>query len=123
MVSENLRENIGSNTCQLVKPMLSGALSPYAPNMRKHLLEHKPEMIMHAAFVFNAIKIKITTDVGFIVNNMKIGVNILMLVKGSNVKNFIGINRSRTFLHFCWKHAAKFLNELEKTDYFFRNEL
>ena len=55
MASENLLENIGSNTCQLVKPMLSGALSPYAPNMRKH--------------------------------------------------------------------AAKFLNELEKTDYFFRNEL
>ena len=123
IVIEILLENIGSNTYQLVKLGISETLLLDAPNMLKYLPEHKPAMVMHVTFVLSGINANITTDVRFLLNSIEIGFKILMSVKGSNLKKFISVNGSRTFLYFCRKHTAKLRDELEKTDQYFRNKL
>lgn len=59
-----------------------------------YIKNHRPEMIIHAAGVVGGIQANMAQPVKFLVDNMQIGLNILMASQTNGVKNFMNLGSS-----------------------------
>ena len=59
-----------------------------------YLDKHKPDMIIHAAGIVGGIQANISEPVRFLVDNMQMGLNVLMSAKGAGIKNLMNLSSS-----------------------------
>lgn len=59
-----------------------------------YLDRHKPDMIIHAAGIVGGIQANISEPVRFLVDNMQMGLNVLMAAKGAGIKKFMNLSSS-----------------------------
>lgn len=65
-----------------------------ATGIAKYLKEHNPDFIIHAAGTVGGIQANIAKPVNFLVNNMQMGLNLLMEAKEANIKSVMNLGSS-----------------------------
>lgn len=65
-----------------------------AKSVEQYIAEHKPDMIIHAAGIVGGIQANMANPVRFLVDNMQMGLNILMTAKDYNVTKFLNLSSS-----------------------------
>jgi len=63
-------------------------------SVSSYIGEHQPEMVIHAAGIVGGIQANISRPVQFLVDNMQMGLNILMVSKEARVKRFMNLSAS-----------------------------
>ena len=97
MVGKNHLEHVHAGAFELLTPSSAELALLDAQNVRNYLSEHKPKMIIHAAGVVGGIQANIANPVRFLVDNMQMGLNILMSAKNLGIKNFMNLSSSCMF--------------------------
>lgn len=62
--------------------------------VRQYVNKHQPDFIIHAAGIVGGIQANIAQPVKFLVDNMQIGLNILMAAKEAGVTQFLNLSSS-----------------------------
>lgn len=62
--------------------------------VNQYMLENKPDMVIHAAGIVGGIQANIAQPVKFLVDNMRIGLNILTASNNNGVVNFLNLSSS-----------------------------
>lgn len=62
--------------------------------VRQYVNKHQPDLIIHAAGIVGGIQANIAQPVKFLVDNMQMGLNILMAAKGAGVTKFLNMSSS-----------------------------
>ncbi len=94
MVGSNIVEHKYFNNYQILTPTSSELNLLNYQNVIIYLENNKPEMIIHAAGIVGGIEANIKYPVKFLVNNMQMGLNILMGAKKKKIKKFINLSSS-----------------------------
>lgn len=94
MVGSNIVEHKYFHNYQILTPTSSELNLLNYQNVIIYLEKNKPEMIIHAAGIVGGIEANIKYPVKFLVNNMQMGLNILMGAKNKKIKKFINLSSS-----------------------------
>ncbi len=93
---------VGRNILDVSKKYRHEFLSPRskdlnllnAEDIHNYLKKHKPDMIIHAAGIVGGIQANMAKPVKYFVNNMQMGLNVLVASVSNDVKNFINLSSS-----------------------------
>ena len=94
MVGRNIIEHNDSVNYKILSPKSSEINLLNYENVRNFIASNKPEIIIHAAGIVGGIEANISKPVKFLVENMQMGLNILIASKENKVKNFINLSSS-----------------------------
>jgi nucleoside-diphosphate-sugar epimerase len=94
MVGSNIINHNFSQNYKILSPTSSNLNLLNYKNIEDYIAFNKPELIIHAAGIVGGIKANINYPVKFLVNNMQMGLNILMASKTLKVKRFINFSSS-----------------------------
>ena len=94
MVGKNIKNHKCSSDYEILYPTSSDLNLLNYQKILDFVSSNKPEFIIHAAGVVGGIEANMNYPVKFLVDNMRMGLNILMAAKTSNVKNFINLGSS-----------------------------
>ena len=97
MVGRNILEHIESKNYKFLSPRSSELNLLRYKDVEDFIASHKPELIIHAAGVVGGIEANINNPVKFLVNNLQMGINLLIASKEQKVKNLINISSSCTY--------------------------
>jgi len=65
-----------------------------ADSVRQYFVNNKPDMVIHAAGIVGGIQANIANPVKFLVDNMQMGLNIIMAAKEAGVRYFLNLSSS-----------------------------
>ena len=94
LVGSNIRNHKYSLNYKILSPSSSDLNLLNYQNIEDYIAFNKPEIVIHAAGIVGGIQANINYPVKFLVDNMQIGLNILMAAKTKMVKNFINLGSS-----------------------------
>ena len=94
LVGSNIRNHKYSSNYKILSPTSSDLNLLNYQNTEDYIAFNKPEIVIHAAGIVGGIQANINYPVKFLVENMQIGLNILMAAKTKMVKNFINLGSS-----------------------------
>ena len=63
-------------------------------SVRQYLINHKPDMVIHAAGIVGGIQANMANPVKFLVDNMQMGLNIIMAAKEAGIRYFLNLSSS-----------------------------
>ena len=94
MVGRNIIEHPNSSYYDILTPS-SKELNLLNPaNIDKYLKINNPDMVIHSAGIVAGIQANMAQPVKFLVENMQMGINILMLSKSNNIRRFMNLSSS-----------------------------
>ena len=94
MVGSNIINHNFSQNYKILSPTSSDLNLLNYKDLEDYIKFNKPELIIHAAGIVGGIKANINYPVRFLVENMQMGLNILMASKTQKVKKFINLSSS-----------------------------
>ena len=94
MVGRNIINHNFSQNYTILSPTSSDLNLLNYKDIEDYIAFNKPELVIHAAGIVGGIKANINYPVKFLVNNMQMGLNILMASKTQKVKKFINLSSS-----------------------------
>lgn len=94
MVGKNILEASVNHSHEFLFPS-STELNLLDENaVNQYILVNKPDMVIHAAGIVGGIQANMASPVKFLVDNMRIGLNILTASNNNNVVNFLNLSSS-----------------------------
>ena len=97
MVGSNIINHSFSQNYKILSPTSSDLNLLNYKDIEDYITLNKPEIIIHAAGIVGGIEANINYPVKFLVENMQMGLNILMASKTQNIKNFINLGSSSMY--------------------------
>ena len=94
MVGRNIINHNFSQNYKILSPSSSDLNLLNYKDIEDYIAFNKPELVIHAAGIVGGIEANINYPVKFLVNNMQMGLNILMASKIQKVKKFINFSTS-----------------------------
>ena len=94
MVGKNILNHNFSQNYKILSPTSSDLNLLNYKDIEDYIAFNKPELVIHAAGIVGGIEANINYPVKFLVNNMQMGLNILMASKIQKVKKFINFSTS-----------------------------
>lgn len=94
MVGRNIVEFINTDNYVLLTPSSKELNLLYKDSIDIYIKEHKPDFIIHCAGRVGGIQANIANPVSFLVDNIQMGINIIMSAYEYGVKNFINMSSS-----------------------------
>jgi GDP-L-fucose synthase len=94
MVGSNIIDHDYYSNLNVLTPTSEELNLLNSTNVIDYINKNKPDMIIHAAGFVGGIQSNINQPVNFLVNNIQMGVNILMAAKNYGIKNFINLGSS-----------------------------
>lgn len=94
MVGSNIVNNELANNYEILFPTSTELNLLDYQKIFDYLKLNKPEIIVHAAGIVGGIEANIKYPVKFLVENIQMGINILMASKKQNIKQFINLGSS-----------------------------
>ena len=94
LVGRNIVNHNFSQNYKILSPSSSDLNLLNYKDLEDYITFNKPELVIHAAGIVGGIKANINYPVKFLVNNMQMGLNILMASKKQKVKKFINLSSS-----------------------------
>ena len=94
MVGSNIIKHNFSQNYKILSPTSSDLNLLNYKDLEDYIKFNKPELVIHAAGIVGGIKANINYPVKFLVDNMQMGLNILMASKTQKVKKFINFSSS-----------------------------
>ena len=94
MVGRNIINHNFSQNYKILSPSSSDLNLLNYKDIEDYIAFNKPELVIHAAGIVGGIEANINYPVKFLVNNMQMGLNILMASKIQKVKEFINFSTS-----------------------------
>ena len=94
MVGSNIINHNISQNYKILSPTSSDLNLLNYKDLEDYIKFNKPELVIHAAGIVGGIKANINYPVKFLVDNMQMGLNILMASKTQKVKKFINFSSS-----------------------------
>ena len=94
MVGRNILEHEWSGRYEIIAPPSAQLNLLDRMAVDKLLLSEKPDLIVHLAGMVGGIQANVAQPVKFLVDNMQMGLNILMASKAHKVKRFMNLLRS-----------------------------
>ena len=94
MVGSNIINHNFSQNYTILSPTSSDLNLLNYKDIDDYIAFNKPELVIHSAGIVGGIEANINYPVKFLVNNMQMGLNILMASKTQKVKKFINLSSS-----------------------------
>ncbi|MDC0108295.1 GDP-L-fucose synthase [Paracoccaceae bacterium] len=94
MVGRNILEHVSASDYELLAPASADLNLLDRQAVDLYLDNHKPDMIIHAAGVVGGIQANISEPVRFLVENMQMGLNVLMAAKDAGVRKLMNLSSS-----------------------------
>ena len=94
MVGSNITEHQSISKYEILLPTSKELNLLDNVSVQSYVDKNKPDMIIHAAGIVGGIQANMMHPVKFLVDNMYMGINILMASKNFGVKKFINLSSS-----------------------------
>jgi len=94
MVGRNILEHASVSEYDILAPSSAELNLLDANKVEAYLEKHKPDMVIHAAGIVGGIQANISQPVKFLVDNMHMGLNVLMGAKAAGVTRLINMSSS-----------------------------
>jgi len=94
MVGSNIAKHSYAQNHELLTPTSTELNLLDSASIQGYIDTHKPDMVIHAAGIVGGIQANMAEPVKFLVDNMQMGLNILMASKASRVKRFMNLSSS-----------------------------
>jgi GDP-L-fucose synthase len=94
MVGRNIVEHHVATKHEILSPTSKELNLLNALSVQDYININKPDMIIHAAGIVGGIQANMAQPVRFLVDNMQMGINILMSAKTCGVKRFMNLSSS-----------------------------
>ena len=94
MVGKNILDHIESKDYKILSPNSSELNLLNYSDIEAFISNNKPDLIIHAAGVVGGIQANIKQPVKFLIENMKMGINILNASRANKVQRFINLSSS-----------------------------
>jgi nucleoside-diphosphate-sugar epimerase len=94
MVGRNIIEHSSAHNHVILSPTSAELNLLDAESVQNYICANKPDMIIHAAGIVGGIQANMAQPVKFLVDNMQMGLNILMSAKACSVKKFMNLGSS-----------------------------
>jgi len=94
MVGRNIIEHPSAHNHVILSPSSTELNLLDAESVQNYINANKPDMIIHAAGIVGGIQANMAQPVKFLVDNMQMGLNILMSAKACSVKKFFNLSSS-----------------------------
>ena len=94
MVGSNIIEHSSASKHEILSPTSKELDLLDAESVQNYICVNKPDMIIHAAGIVGGIQANMAQPVKFLVDNMQMGLNILMSAKACSVKKFMNLGSS-----------------------------
>ena len=94
MVGRNIIEHSSAHNHVILSPTSAELNLLDAESLQNYISVNKPDMIIHAAGIVGGIQANMTQPVKFLVDNMQMGLNILMSAKARGIKKFMNLGSS-----------------------------
>ena len=94
MVGRNIAEHSGASNFKMLLPTSSELNLLDAHCVMKYMSKNQPDMIIHCAGIVGGIQANINQPERFLVENMKMGINILTSAKACDIKKFMNLGSS-----------------------------
>ena len=94
MVGNNIAKHCLSQNHEILMPTSSELNLLDSESVQSYIGVNKPDMVIHAAGIVGGIQANIAKPVKFLVDNMQMGLNILMTSKTHKIKRFMNLSSS-----------------------------
>ena len=94
MVGRNIIEHFNAHNHVILTPTSAELNLLDVESVQNYICANKPDMIIHAAGIVGGIQANMAEPVRFLVDNMQMGLNILMSSKTHEVKRFMNLSSS-----------------------------
>ena len=94
MVGRNIIEHLYASKHEILSPNSKELNLLKYKSVRDYITTNKPDIVVHAAGIVGGIQANIAEPVRFLVDNMQIGINILLASKECRVKKFMNLSSS-----------------------------
>jgi nucleoside-diphosphate-sugar epimerase len=94
MVGRNIAEHYRASDHVILSPTSAMLNLLEAEAVKNYISVNKPDMIIHAAGIVGGIQANMAQPVRFLLDNMQMGLNVLVAAKACNVKNFMNLGSS-----------------------------
>ncbi len=94
MVGKNILESPEASKHLLLSPSSSELNLLSAETIKQYIEVNQPDIVIHAAGVVGGIQANISEPVKFLVDNMQMGLNIIMAAKACGVSRFLNLSSS-----------------------------
>lgn len=94
MVGRNIIDHPDTSKYEILSPSRQELNLLDAKSVQDYIGANRPNMIIHAAGIVGGIQANIKEPVRFLVDNMQMGLNILMASKAYGVRNFMNLGSS-----------------------------
>ena len=94
MVGRNILENEEADRHEIIAPSSANLNLLDRKAIEKFLLSENPDLIVHSAGLVGGIQANMEKPVRFLVENMQMGINVLMASKTHGVKRFMNLGSS-----------------------------
>ncbi|MDD5123609.1 GDP-L-fucose synthase [Methylovulum sp.] len=94
MVGRNILEHSGAKNFQMLSPASKELNLLDAQQVSGYIAERRPEIVIHSAGIVGGIQANIAQPVKFLVENMQMGLNIIMAAHSTGIKKFINLSSS-----------------------------
>lgn len=94
MVGRNVLEHHSAIEYEILAPSSEELNLLNSKKVQTYLDQNKPDMVIHAAGIVGGIQANISEPVKFLVDNMQIGLNVLMAARDTGVNQLINLSSS-----------------------------
>ena len=94
MVGRNIIEHFSAHNHVILSPTSTELNLLDVESVQNYICANKPDMIIHAAGIVGGIQANMAQPVKFLVDNIQMGLNILMSAKACSVKKFMNLGSS-----------------------------
>ncbi len=94
MVGNNIAKHSHAQNHEILTPTSAELNLLDSENVQSYIDTNKPDMVIHAAGIVGGIQANMAEPVRFLVDNMQMGLNILMASKTHKVKRFMNLSSS-----------------------------
>jgi len=94
MVGRNIIEHLYASKHEILSPNSKELNLLEDKSVKDYITTNKPDIVVHAAGIVGGIQANIAEPVRFLVDNMQIGINILLASKECRVKKFMNLGSS-----------------------------
>jgi GDP-L-fucose synthase len=94
MVGRNIIEHLYASKHEILSPNSKELNLLKDKSVKDYITTNKPDIVVHAAGIVGGIQANIAEPVRFLVDNMQIGINILLASKECRVKKFMNLSSS-----------------------------
>lgn len=94
MVGKNILEHVSATDYKILTPSSSELNLLDREKLQLYLCENQPDMIIHTAGIVGGIQANISEPVSFLVDNMQMGLNVLMSTKDAGIKKLMNLSSS-----------------------------